>query len=134
MPTNNQGLSVALPLTVDPTFGPYNLNTTFEDLAKQNLKMLLLTNPGERIMRPNFGVGLRGYLFQPNVSLTYSQITKRVKRQVEIYLPYIGIDRIEFDAAEAGIDFDPSHISMTVHFTILPLQISTFLQISEAGA
>jgi len=53
------GLSPKLPLTVSEVFGPYNLNTNFEDLAKQNLKMLILTIPGERIMDPNFGVGLR---------------------------------------------------------------------------
>ena len=43
------GLSPKLPLTVSDVFGPYNLNTTFDELAKQNLKMLVLTNPGERI-------------------------------------------------------------------------------------
>ena len=134
MSTNNQGLSVALPLTVDPTFGPYDLNTNFEDLAKQNLKMLLLTNPGERIMRPNFGLELRGYLFQPNVGLTYERISERINKQVENYLPYIGIDRVEFNTSESGIDFDPSYLSMTVHFTILPLRLSTFLQITESGA
>ena len=133
MPTNNEGLSVALPLTVDPTFGTYNLNTTFEDLAKQNLKMLLLTNPGERIMRPRFGVGLRGYLFQPNTALTHSNIRKRIYKQVENYLPYIGIDSVEFYPANVGAEFDPSFISMTIFFTILPLQIPTFLQISESG-
>lgn len=133
MPTNNEGLSVALPLTVDSTFGAYNLNTTFEDLAKQNFKMLLLTNPGERIMKPRFGVGLRGYLFQPNTVMTYSDITDRIHRQVEEYLPYIGVDDIEFNPASVGEGFDPSFISMTIFFTILPLQIATFLQISESG-
>ena len=52
------GLSVALPLSVSDVFGPYDLNTTFQDLAQQNLKMLILTIPGERIMYPDFGVGL----------------------------------------------------------------------------
>ena len=130
MSTNNQGLSVALPLMADPTFGLYDLNTTFEDLAKQNFKMLLLTNPGERIMRPRFGVGLRRYLFQPNTEITYDAIVARIGSQVEEYLPYIGVDSIDFDPPQVGADFDPSSISMTIFFTILPLQIATFLQIS----
>ena len=83
MSTNNEGLSVALPLTVDPTFGPYNLNTTYEDLAKQNFKMLLLTNKGERIMHPNFGVGLRSYLFEQNTPVTFGEIDKEIRKQAE---------------------------------------------------
>jgi len=130
MPTNNQGLSVALPLTEDPTFGPYGMNTTFEDLARQNLKMLLLTNPGERIMRPRFGVGIRRYLFQPNTTTTYSDLSERINKQVENYLPYIEINGIEFNPPAVGTEFDASSISMTIFFTIAPLQIATFLQIS----
>ena len=36
------GLSPQLPLVVSEVFGAYNLNTNFEDLARQNLKMLIL--------------------------------------------------------------------------------------------
>tara|TARA_R100001509_G_scaffold165461_1_gene147208 strand:- start:570 stop:1067 length:498 start_codon:yes stop_codon:yes gene_type:complete len=33
-------------------------------LVDQNIKMVLLTNPGERLSEPNFGVGLSRYLFE----------------------------------------------------------------------
>jgi len=130
MPTNNEGLSVALPLSIDPTFGPYNLNTTYEALAKQNLKMLLLTNRGERIMRPNFGVGLRSYLFEQNTPVTFAEIEKTIKAQTRRYLPYIGIDRIEFFTSEISTDLDPNFMGIKIFFTVLPLQVSTFLQIA----
>jgi len=130
MPSNNEGLSVALPLTIDPTFGPYGLNTTYEDLATQNLKMLLLTNPGERIMHPNFGVGLRSYLFEQNTPLTFDDIKRDIQNQCARYLPYIGIDRIQFYTSEVSSNMDPNFMGITVFFTILPLQVSTMLQIS----
>ena len=130
MPTNNEGLSVALPLTIDPTFGPYSLNTTFEDLAKQNLKMLLLTNKGERIMHPNFGVGLRSYLFEQNSPVTFGVLDELIRNQVSQYLPYIGINSINFATSESVADLDPNFMGITISFTILPLQVSTFLQIN----
>ena len=130
MPTNNEGLSVALPLTIDPTFGPYGLNTTYEDLAIQNLKMILLTNPGERIMHPNFGVGLRSYLFEQNSPITYGDLERSIKNQCARYLPYIGIQRIQVSNSDASGDLDPNFMGITVFFMILPLQVSTFLQIS----
>ena len=42
-------LSVALPLRYSTTDG-YEMNKSIKDVLKQNLKMLVLTNPGERVM------------------------------------------------------------------------------------
>jgi len=123
------GLSPKLPLTVSKVFGPYNLNTNFEDLAKQNLKMLILTIPGERIMDPNFGVGLRRYLFELNDSNTYSNISSRIREQTQRYLRYIRIDDIRFQIPEDNPDIFPHNLSVSILFTILPLQRSTALQI-----
>ena len=65
-----QGYSPKLPLAYDSTQdGNYALNKTLIDTIRQNLKMLLLTNPGERIMMPNFGVGIRTYLFSEDTEL-----------------------------------------------------------------
>jgi phage baseplate assembly protein W len=123
------GLSPKLPLTVSEVFGPYNLNVTFEELAKQNLKMLILTIPGERIMDPNFGVGLRRYLFEFNGSNTYSLIESKIREQVGRYLSYIQIDNIQFQIPEGNPDLYPHNLSVAISFTILPLQQSTSLQI-----
>jgi len=125
----SSGLSPQLPLVVDEVFGVYNLNTTFEQLAKQNLKMLVLTIPGERMMDPEFGVGLRKYLFELNNDNTYSEIDRNIRDQVQRYLSYIAIDRIEFQVPEGNLDLFPHNLSISISFTILPLRLSTSLQI-----
>ena len=123
------GLSVALPLTVSEVFGPYDLNTTFEDLAKQNLKMLILTNPGERIMYPKFGAGIRRLLFEPNTIDTEDTIKERILQQASIYLPYITIDRVHFAYRENNPDLFPNELHIRIYFTIVPIKQSTTLQI-----
>ena len=125
----SSGLSVKLPLTLSSVFGAYNLNTTFEELARQNLKMLVLTAPGERIMDPNFGVGLKGYLFEMNMPSTYAQISSRIESQVGQYLDYIRIDDIQYQIPEDNPDLYPQNLSVSIFFTIIPLQLSTALQI-----
>jgi hypothetical protein len=70
--------------------------------------MLILTIPGERIMDPNFGVGLRRYLFELNGSNTYSAISSKINEQADLF---------------------PHNLSVSISFTILPLQLSTLLQI-----
>lgn len=56
-------LSVALPLKYSSIDG-FEMNKDLKSLFRQNLKMLILTDPGERVMQPDFGVGMRRYLFQ----------------------------------------------------------------------
>ena len=72
------GLAVKLPLTVDKQFGPYGLITDYAELVKQNFKMLILTIPGERIMNPDFGIGLKKYLFEMDTHSTYAEINDRI--------------------------------------------------------
>jgi len=125
-----EGLSVALPLVVSNVFGPYDLNTTFNDLATQNLKMLVLTAPGERIMDVNFGVGLKTYLFELNTPDTYYEIRSRIEEQVSIYLPYIAIDDVRFTVPENSPDLFPNDMRVSIFFTIKPLQTTAILQIT----
>ena len=103
------GISVKLPLTVDETFGAYNLNTNFEQLAKQNLKMLVLTNPGERIMNPDFGVGLLRYLFEMNDTTTYNNLTQRIISQTAKYMTFIRINNVDYSYIEDNPDLFPMH-------------------------
>ena len=127
------GFSPKLPLTYDEIDGPYSLLKTVATMGHQNLKMLVLTNPGERMMDPSFGCGVRAFLFEPNAQTTYDDINETIKLQVAKYLPYISIDRVEFQSGEPGLDLDPNFLGINLFFTIVPLQIPTFLQISANG-
>jgi len=96
-------------------------------LAIQNLKNTLLTSPGERMMDPEFGAGIRKYLFEPNRAATYLNIEARIRNQVKKYLPFIGILGIKFghraDAPEGpmGDVVDRDFLGIKISFTIIPL-------------
>ena len=89
-------LGVKLPITKDDILG-YTMIDDFHTLIRQNLKMLILTNPGERVMIPDFGVGISTYLFENFTETTYSQIENDIKQQAAKYLPVVAINRIGFD-------------------------------------
>jgi phage baseplate assembly protein W len=91
-----KGVSVALPLVVGNRDGPYQLNKTFRQSAKQNFKNLLLTASGERVMLPDFGVGLKTFLFEQMNSNTYQKITEEISKQSAKYTPYINLSSVEF--------------------------------------
>ena len=96
------GISPKLPLSFDTVDG-FKLNKTFKQVVKQNLKMLVLTSPGERIMIPNFGVGIRRYLFENANNDTFDAIESKIREQVRIYMPFVNIDSVKF-VSESNTD------------------------------
>jgi len=90
------GFSPVIPLELDPSDG-FSLTKTYKEVGRQNLKTLILTNPGERIMEPAFGAGIRRRLFEPKAGTTYAVIEAEILSQVASYLPYIKIRKIIFD-------------------------------------
>ena len=114
------GIAVQLPLVISDVFGPYNLITDYLSLARQNLKMLVLTAPGERMMDINFGVGLRNYLFEQLVSSLYVDIDTAVRKQTARYLPFIEIQQVDFTVPEDNPDLFPNTIKMKITFRVIP--------------
>ena len=57
------GYGPQLPLN-QPGDGGYSLLQNYKQMAAQNLKMIVLTSPGERVMDTSFGVGVRNFLFE----------------------------------------------------------------------
>ena len=125
----SSGIAAKLPLTVSEVFGAYNLITDFTTLTKQNLKMLVLTAPGERMMDINFGVGLRQFLFEQADSDVYARIDEKIRQQVATYLPFIQINSIEFDVPENSPDFYPHTIKVALRYKIVPLQTNSVLNL-----
>ena len=124
------GLAPQLPLRVDAVDGPYGLITSFVELVKQNFKMLLLTVPGERIMDPDYGIGLKQYLFEGNGSPQQAAINDAIVSQTRRYMSYIQLNKIDFGVPENSPDFFPHTLSITIHFTIPPIGESTSIQIN----
>lgn len=99
-----QGISVSLPLVYDKQDGPFKLNKTIQESVKQNFKNLILTNKGERIMDPLFGVGIYSYLFENYSQATQSIINAEVVSQVNKYLPFITIQQLLLNETSTNLN------------------------------
>ena len=69
--------SIQYPFGLDSGTGQLAKEADYERHVVQLIKQVLLTGPGERINRPDFGCGLRRMIFAPNntVSATLAQVT-----------------------------------------------------------
>ena len=87
-----EGLSLKIPLRYDKSDGPYQLTKTLPETVKQNFTNLIMTVPGERIMNPDFGVGIIQYLFELSVSdNVYEILIDDIRSQTSKYLPIVQI-------------------------------------------
>lgn len=107
--------SPKLPLDVDNDGNFVYLKDVYSNI-KQKLRMLFLTNPGEKIMEPNFGIGIKKYLFEHSRiitkntdfdgTITYSasdlesEIRNNIYSQVNMYLRDISIDDLQVSIEE----------------------------------
>lgn len=124
-----QGYSPKLPLTYDSSEdGAYTLNKTINDVVKQNLRMLLLTNPGERIMDSGFGVGIRRYLFEQDVQLVREELFDRINQQVKKYLNYVQIEEIEFSEPNSN---EENLLFISITYSVPSLNIKDELNIKS---
>jgi len=78
------------PLSFDDTDGFQNIQSTTE-LITFHLKNLLMTSRGEKISDPNYGVGIRRFLFELETVDVESSIESEISDQISVYLSYLNV-------------------------------------------
>lgn len=68
---------------------------SMREQLKTNLLNLLLTERGERINRPDYGIGLKKLLFEPRINREY--LTELITNKVRTYIPDLLVSNIVFN-------------------------------------
>ena len=103
------GQGLALPLQANDT-GALPLADGPEKV-RQSIAIILDTEPGERLMRPEFGCGLRRYLMQPNTAATRAAMQREIQTALAAWEPRIKLDRVDVLPGE-----DPSLVLVQVDY------------------
>jgi Bacteriophage baseplate protein W len=98
------------PVAVDPLARGLAL-TDGPEKVRQSLRIILDTAPGERIMRPGFGCGLRRYLGQPNSVAVRALIRHDVERAVAACEPRVTVTAVDVSPGD-----DPALVTITVSY------------------
>ena len=125
------GISPKLPLDRG-----FSLNMTIAEKITQNLKMVLLTSPGERVSLPGFGVGLRRFLFEPLTGATLTKIDSRIRDQVRSYVPDAAIQNIFFDSYLNNSDligYDENSVKISIDYRVPTIAHSIRLSLLATG-
>ena len=90
---NEEGLGLQFPF--ESKNKPFLYTYTTLNMVKSNLRVLLQTEKGERLMKPDFGINIRSLLFEPITQELNLIIEERIKAAIDRYLPLIEIDSID---------------------------------------
>ena len=124
------GLAASLPLITSDTDGPYALLQSIKEVAAQNIKMIVFTNPGERIMNPNFGVGVKRFLFRQNVPETHRVLENRIREQIGTYLPYVKILKVYLNTPINNPEVPDNFMGIILEYKISPFNERDVLELS----
>ena len=76
---------------------------------------ILLTRPGERLMRPGFGAGIRNFIHHPNNETTRALIADAALRALTRWEPRVAIDEVRVEADPQRL----SHVNLSVRYRLL---------------
>ncbi|RZL85258.1 MAG: phage tail protein [Rhodococcus sp. (in: high G+C Gram-positive bacteria)] len=85
--------------------------STASQNVRESIRVILGTDPAERVMLPEFGAGLRAFLYEPNNAATHRLIEDRVAQALQRWEPRIRVDRI--DVSADPIDRQQANVTIT---------------------
>jgi phage baseplate assembly protein W len=109
------GVGLAFPPAADAR-GALAL-VTYEEDIRQSIQIILGTNPGERVMRPQFGAGLRDFVFEPANPSTIQRVQTRVQEALIDWEPRINAQAVTVTLDPAAKNALYINITYTVRAT-----------------
>ena len=116
-------LGLKLPLVLDN--GQLASTKTTLDAVKTNIKNLLLTDIGERVMQPNLGVSIKKYLFEPFSEDLVVQVQDTIVESMNFWLPFVQLNDIRVKMSDDDSDVGRSTIEISVDFSLKQHLVST---------
>ncbi len=108
--TERLGTGVAFPVAPDRRRGGLALRSG-ADKVRESIELILRTEPGERIMRPDFGCGLRQFLMEPNSAATRARLERTVTQALESHEPRVALTDVDAQPGD-----EPSTVILTINY------------------
>jgi len=102
-----------------------------ETNVREAIEIILMTEPGERLRLPEFGAGLKRFLFEPNTVTTRHQIQETISRALTEWEPRIQVESVDVQPDPANMEAAVATITYKLVATQARERVS--LTVSLAG-
>ena len=102
--------------------GYFATTDTTLDAVKQDVRLLLMTQRGERLFQPTLGMNIRRFLFEQVTENTVVEIENDIVDTFERWLPFVNLSEINIDLESKN------QIRINVQFNIenAPTELESF--------
>ena len=115
-------IGVDLPLNGEACFRP---NYQTKDAIKNNLINYFLTNPGERPGNPEFGAGLRQFIFTQITDDNMDFLREDIQQKLASNFPRVVVEQVEVIP-----DQDKNHVLVNIIYSVANTGIEDQLELS----
>ena len=121
----NKPLGIATPLRLSNSNSSLlKMHTDLGLLIKDNLRNMIATNHGERMMLGDFGGNLLPLAYELGTESADTAAISRISRTVSKYMPYVSLTTFE-PIRETSLDGSLARVGVRVKFTVPSLSIGT---------
>jgi len=82
--------------------------------VREQIEQVLFTNPGERVFRPEFGVGIRRLIFEPNTSALWQLTRKRLMASLAEALQ----GEVDTRTLEVEVEGEGAELRVVISYTL----------------
>ena len=100
--------------------GYFSTTKTTIESVKNNIKLLLLTQKGDRLFQPNLGINLRRFLFEQITEDTSIQIENDIVDTFQTWLPFVELQDIQIDTSSENQSSNRIKINITFNIRRAP--------------
>jgi phage baseplate assembly protein W len=86
--------------------------------VREAMRIILMTEPGERLRLREFGAGLGRFLFEPNILATHTQMQRRIAEALQRWEPRVQVEEVTVQADAV----DPQAAIATITYRLVATQ------------
>lgn len=101
------------PIQVNPNTGRILMSENEQDISEA-ITIILQTSKGERVMKSDFGCGLRRFVFDLTDEVTMRKMEEDIREAIMIWEPRVG----EVDIKALKDTEVPGKINIDIHYTV----------------
>ena len=97
------------------------------EALRSNVRSLLVTNHGERVMHADFGANLREFLFEPKGNSLRAAVANRIQSQMSKWLPFLSVVGLFIQFSEDDPSIPDPGFGITLQLTYGNIPVDLFL-------
>ena len=105
--------------------GYFKTTKTTVESIKNNIKLLLKTEQGERVFQPNLGMGLRRFVFEQINENTSIEIENNIVDVFDTWLPFVELKDIDVNIDSTNQEQNKIKINITFSIKKSPTSLET---------